>query len=81
MRSRCCSLLSRGCVVVDGLARGCVSVGREHPGRLSRPDAVADHEDLGQLVHKDDRGQLKDAFGVVKALQEVLAQRYQAGRY
>ena len=36
-----------------------------------RPDELSNFE----------RGQLKDAFGVVKALQEVLAQRYQAGRY
>jgi len=36
-----------------------------------RPDELSNFE----------RGQLKDAFGVVKASQDVLAQRYQAGRF
>ena len=36
-----------------------------------RPDELSNFE----------RGQLKDAFGVVKALQDVLAHRYQGGRF
>jgi CBS domain-containing protein len=36
-----------------------------------RPDELSNFE----------RGQLKHAFGVVKASQDVLAQRYQAGRF
>jgi CBS domain-containing protein len=36
-----------------------------------RPDELSNFE----------RGQLKDAFGVVKSLQDVLAHRYQGGRF
>jgi CBS domain-containing protein len=47
-----------------------ISAGHEADNHL-RPDELSNFE----------RSQLKDAFGVVKSLQDVLAQRYQVGRF
>jgi CBS domain-containing protein len=38
------------------------------------------HLDLGEISNFE-RTQLRDAFAVVQKLQQVLAQRYQAGRF
>jgi CBS domain-containing protein len=52
-----------------------------HQARQIAAGQAADNHLRPDTLSNFERSQLKDAFGVVKALQDVLAQRYQAGRY
>jgi len=52
-----------------------------HQARQMAAGQAADNHLRPNALSNFERGQLKDAFGVVKALQDVLAQRYQAGRF
>jgi CBS domain-containing protein len=57
------------------------SVRIRHQARQMAAGYAADNHLRPNELSNFERGQLKDAFGVVKALQDVLAQRYQAGRF
>ena len=55
-------------------------------GRRERARQMAAGQPVDNFLRPDElsnfeRGQLKDAFGVVKSLQDVLAHRYQGGRF
>jgi len=52
-----------------------------HQARQLAAGQVADNYLRPDELSNFERGQLKHAFGVVKASQDVLAQRYQAGRF
>jgi CBS domain-containing protein len=57
------------------------SVRIRHQARQMAAGHAADNHLRPDELSNFERGQLKDAFGVVKSLQDVLAQRYQAGRF
>ena len=57
------------------------SVRIRHQARQMAAGSAADNHLRPEELSNFERGQLKDAFGVVKALQDVLAQRYQVGRF
>jgi CBS domain-containing protein len=52
-----------------------------HQSRQLAAGHAADNYLLPEELSNFERGQLKHAFGVVKQFQEVLGQRYQAGRF
>ena len=57
------------------------SVRIRHQARQMAAGQAADNHLRPDELSNFERGQLKDAFAVVKALQEVLSQRYQRGRF
>jgi CBS domain-containing protein len=52
-----------------------------HQARQLAAGQDADNHLRPEELSNFERGQLRNAFGVVKAAQDVLAQRYQAGRF